>query len=97
MRFRTKLALIFGVVFVSMSYLPKMLAENNLATGSLSYMYLTKLNEMNAAKSSDWLNSFSINYEECKALFEKNKVTNSSYKDCKLKVDDAYMNYATNQ
>ena len=97
MRYRTKLALIFGAVFISMSYLPKMLAENNLATGSLSSMYLSKLNEMNTAKSSEWLNDFSINYEECKTLFEKNKVMNNTYKDCKSKVDSAYMNYATNK
>ncbi len=97
MRYRTKLALIFGAVFVSMSYLPKMFAENNLATGSLSSMYLSKLNEMNTNKSNEWLKSFSINYEECKTLFEKNKVTNNAYKDCKYKIDSAYMDYAINK
>lgn len=97
MRFRTKLALIFGVVFVSMSYLPKMLAENNLATGSLSKVYLEKLNEMQIQKSKDWLNENSIDYDSCKTLFEENKVLEKSYKECKKNIDNAYLNYATNQ
>lgn len=97
MRFRTKLALIFGVVFVSMSYLPKMLAENNLATGSLSKVYLEKLNEMQIQKSKDWLNTNSIDYDSCKTLFEENKVLEKSYKECKKNIDNAYLNYATNR
>lgn len=97
MRFRTKLVLIFGAVFVSMSYLPKMLAENNLATGSLSKVYLEKLNEMQIQKSKDWLNTNSIDYDSCKKLFEENKVLEKIYKECKENIDNAYLNYATKQ